>query len=77
MDELSLEEAPYRLGRALRLLRERKGLTQEEAMSQLNISQAFLSQIETGDRQPSFYLLCKMARLYEVTLATLFKKANL
>lgn len=77
MDNATLERATDKLGHALRLARERRGLIQEEVATHLEISQAFLSQIESGKRQPTFGLLCKMSKLYEVSLTQIMNNANL
>ena len=57
-------------------LREKRGLTQQQAASQLLISQNYLSLIETGNRQTDLKLstLKSFAKLYKVPLAKLIEE---
>lgn len=52
----------------LKILRNAKSLTQQDAAKALKIRQYNLSDYETGRATPSIELLIKMADLYEVTL---------
>lgn len=60
------------IGEFLKLAREIKGLTLREAEAKTNISNAYISQVETGSiKEPSFknvYLLCE---LYGIKIETL------
>lgn len=55
----------------LRELRQRNGLTLEEAARRLQLSPAHLSRLETGQRQPSLPLLLTLSRGYGTTVSDL------
>jgi transcriptional regulator with XRE-family HTH domain len=55
------------LGERIRELRETKDLSLRELAKKLDISAAFLSDIELGRRYPSDGVLVKMARILDVT----------
>lgn len=57
----------------LRLAIGRKGipLRQQELADLAKISQAYLSQIEAGQRRPSVYMVLKLAAAFEMTPAKL------
>lgn len=73
---MELVETRNRIGFALRQRREQLSLTQEEVVEELDITQAYLSQLENGERNPSLQLLCQAAQLYDISLATLFRNAE-
>lgn len=50
----------------LKQARLRRGHTQQEAASRLGVTQAYLSMLEKGERQPSFELARRLMREYEV-----------
>lgn len=58
-------------------LREAKGLTLREVEQQTNISNAYLSQLETGKvKQPSPGNLYKLAQLYDVPYESLMERVG-
>ena len=59
------------LHRALRLLRTYHQLTQVELAKRLNISNSFLSEIESGDKSPSLNLLEKYAELFKMPVSSI------
>ncbi|MCI0571784.1 MAG: helix-turn-helix domain-containing protein [Myxococcaceae bacterium] len=59
------------LGRAIRALREERGMTQEEFARASGISVSFASLLERGERSPSYDTLVQVAAALEVTLAQL------
>lgn len=61
------------LGRNVRLLREKKKLTQEALGEASELHTSYISDIERGVRNPSFLILLKLARGLEVSAADLFK----
>src|SRR5947207_2690385 len=64
------------LGRYLKRLREASGLSLREAEGEIGISNAFLSQLESGKvKQPSPVMLYKLAKLYGVPYETLMELA--
>src|SRR5574341_2678341 len=70
------DERP-RLGSYLKSLRESKGLSQRDVEEKSGISNAFLSQLESGKvKQPSPIVLYKLAELYAVPYAVLMERAG-
>jgi transcriptional regulator with XRE-family HTH domain len=59
------------LGRALRTLRKRVGLTQIQAAEQIGIRSTFVSQIERGQRGMRWHTLTAHLRAYHADLRTL------
>ncbi|MGW7003121.1 helix-turn-helix domain-containing protein [Streptomyces sp. NPDC054933] len=59
------------LGARLRDLRRRSGLTLEAAASRVGLSPAYLSRLETEQRQPSLPVLLGLSRVYGTTVAEL------
>ncbi|OKH20251.1 hypothetical protein NIES593_19270 [Hydrococcus rivularis NIES-593] len=64
-----------KLGRRLRALRNERGWTLEELARRTGISEAYLSRLESGDRQPSLAVLLNLAQTYGLTLPLLFEPA--
>jgi transcriptional regulator with XRE-family HTH domain len=65
------------LGIYLRSLRETRGLTLRQVEAACGISNAFLSQLESGKvKQPSPSVLYKLAELYGVSYEALMEKAG-
>jgi transcriptional regulator with XRE-family HTH domain len=67
---------PKRLGRKLKLIRTRLGLTQSELIKALKVKSepcrpSSISLFETGNREPSLLVLLAYARLAGVTIDTL------
>lgn len=61
----------------LRATRERLGMKQNEAATKIGIKNNTLSSYESGDRQPDYNTLIKIADLYEVSTEYLLRgKAN-
>ena len=64
-------------GSYFKALREAKSLTLREVEKQTGISNAYLSQLETGKvKQPSPLNLHKLAQLYEVPYETLMERVG-
>ncbi len=64
-------------GSYFKALREAKSLTLREVEKQTGISNAYLSQLETGKvKQPSPFNLHKLAQLYDVPYETLMEKVG-
>jgi transcriptional regulator with XRE-family HTH domain len=59
------------LGRALRMLRRRVGLSQAQAGEAVGVGNKHLSAVETGHRGISWPTLCALLRAYGATLADL------
>lgn len=72
-----MNEASKNLGRFLREARQRKQLTLRAVESATAISNAYLSQLESGRiRQPSPTLLHKLSELYGVSYADAMRHAG-
>ena len=68
---------PNQLGSFLGALRRRKGLSLRAVEAETGISNAYLSQLETGKiREPSPAHLHKLSTVYGVSYATLFEHAG-
>lgn len=72
----SYRARPKKLGKKLRLIRMRLGLTQEEMVSRLAVKDeplysASISQYETGKREPPLLVLLRYARLASVPMDSL------
>lgn len=61
-----------KLGSNIRVLRQRKGLTQEQVSACLGVSYQAVSKWETGANTPDISLLPALANLFNVTIDTLF-----
>lgn len=56
------------LGRRVRMLRNLRGLTQEELGERAQLTGKFLGQIERGNANPSLELLARLARALQIEL---------
>ena len=65
------------LGTRLRSLRTQRGWTLGDLAQRANLSEAYLSRIESGDRQPSLAVLFDLARTYHISMASLFEEESL
>ncbi len=60
-------------GTRLRALRQQRGLTLTELAGQSGLSKAFLSRLESGDRQASVSAALTLCKIFQVSLASLFE----
>ncbi len=60
-----------RLGSRVRTLRRKRGWTQVEMAEALGIDRSYLSEIETGKKDPSLTILKTLADGFELTLSQL------
>ncbi len=60
-------------GARLRELRQQRGLTLQELAARSGLSKAFLSRLESGDRQASISAALMLCRIFRVSLASLFE----
>jgi transcriptional regulator with XRE-family HTH domain len=65
-----------RCGDRIALLREKRGMTQEELSGKLGISRAALSHYETNRREPDIDTLNKIANFFGVSLDYLLGRTN-
>jgi transcriptional regulator with XRE-family HTH domain len=54
------------LGPVLKQLRQRRGLTQMEVVKKAKVSQTYISQLESGAKEPSLTMLRKLGKIYKV-----------
>jgi transcriptional regulator with XRE-family HTH domain len=60
-------------GARLRQLRLQRGLTLKELAAQSGLSRAFLSRLESGDRQASISAVLTLSKIFNVSLTSLFE----
>jgi transcriptional regulator with XRE-family HTH domain len=66
--------SPRRLATVIKKLREAQGLTQEQLAKKAGLSQAYLSQLEAGDKKhPSLPALKRLARALGVPVGELLE----
>jgi transcriptional regulator with XRE-family HTH domain len=63
------------IGARLRRLREESGWRLEDLSQRTGLSKAYLSRLESGERQPSLSALFNVARAYGVSFSSLFEPA--
>src|SRR5277367_6701576 len=66
-----LEQVLSTLGIQLKTLRNRHGWTLEQLSSRSDLSEPYLSRLESGTRQPSLAALLTLARVYGIPLTEL------
>jgi transcriptional regulator with XRE-family HTH domain len=64
------------LARRIRALRERRGLTQEDFAKACGISVSFASQLERGERSPSYDTLLQVASALALPLSELLREPD-
>ena len=57
------------IGARLRFLREQNGLTQVTIANMVNVERAYLSKIESGERNPSIDMLERIAGGFDMSLS--------
>lgn len=67
----SLEDLRPALGRRVRTLRERQGMTQEQLAEAAQLHWTYVSGIERGRRNPGLNTLARLARALSVPLSKL------
>src|SRR5580698_5727997 len=70
-DEIQCQLCSF--GARLRELRLKRGWTLEELACRSALSKAFLSRLESGGRQASIAAALTLARIFDVSLASLFE----
>jgi len=61
------------LGERVRLLRRRKGWSQERLAHESGLGRSFTGAIERGEKDIRIRTLCKLSSIFDVTLSTLLK----
>jgi transcriptional regulator with XRE-family HTH domain len=69
-------DVPKAFGSAVRRLRLKKGLSQEEFADRAEIDRTYASGIERGRRNPSLKAIGRIADGLEVSLAQLFREVE-
>jgi len=72
-EESAIQSQLSSFGARLRGLRLRRGWTLQEVACRSALSKAFLSRLESGDRQASIAAVLTLSRVFEVSLASLFE----
>lgn len=65
------QEVQRRFGKRMAQLRERAGITQERLSFSLGVDRTYISYIERGERNPSLYLLWRLAKVLGVRFSEL------
>jgi transcriptional regulator with XRE-family HTH domain len=60
-----------RIGKNVKKIREKKGITQEKLAFEANLNRAYIGYIERGERNPSTETLAKLAKALKVSLKDL------
>ena len=63
-----------RVGTRLRVLRQERGWRLEDLAERTGLSKAYLSRLESGERQPSLSTLFSIAQAYGVSFSSLFEE---
>jgi transcriptional regulator with XRE-family HTH domain len=63
-----------RLGRRIRLLREKRGWTQQQFADLTGIGRVHVSELENGKREAGLRMLEKLAATFGVTVSVLLKE---
>ena len=64
------------LGSRLHAMRESRDWTLEDLADRTDLSRAYLSRLEAGERQPSIAALCSIAKAFSVSVAALFEQPD-
>ena len=70
---LDIQRQLSSFGARLRELRLQKGLTLKDLAAQSGLSRAFLSRLESGDRQASISAALTLSKIFHISLASLFE----
>jgi transcriptional regulator with XRE-family HTH domain len=65
------------LGKAIRQLRQEKGISQEDLALSAEVDRSYVGRIERGDNNAAILTLLKLAKALGVSLARLMQKAKL
>ncbi len=65
------EQVQKRFGKKLAEIRTKNGVTQEKFAFDIGVDRTYVSYIERGERNPSLYVLWKMAKNLKVSLSEL------
>jgi transcriptional regulator with XRE-family HTH domain len=71
-----VDEAGSRLAHTLRGERQLRGWSQHELAERAGVSKAMISKVERGEASPTAAVLVRLSTAFELTLGTLFNKAE-
>lgn len=60
-----------KIGEALRLIRVLNNLTQKDLAQELGISDSYVSEVERGNREPSFTVVQKYAEFFKLPVSSI------
>jgi transcriptional regulator with XRE-family HTH domain len=69
-------EPAVAFGRALRRLRQERGLTQEQLGFEADLRRTFVSVLELGQQQPTLTTIIKLARVFNLQPSELLREAE-
>jgi transcriptional regulator with XRE-family HTH domain len=72
-EPVEIQQQLHSFGTRLRELRIQRGLTLRELATLSGLSKAFLSRLESGDRQASISAVLTLCKIFRVSLASLFE----
>ena len=64
---LSMTEIAKKFGKRIRMLREKKGLTQEALAFEADLHRAYVGQIERGEKTIGLENIEKLAKAFQIT----------
>lgn len=62
-----------KFGEKLKVLRQRHGLTMKQLGELLEVSDSYVSKMETGDKIPNVAMVLRVSKIFEVTTDVLIK----
>lgn len=62
-----------RFGEKLRTLRHQRGLTMRQLAEMLEVSDSYVSRMETGDKTPNVAMVLKISQIFNVSADVLIK----
>jgi transcriptional regulator with XRE-family HTH domain len=71
-----MRDVLVQLGKRIRALREERKISQEELADRADIHRNYISQIEGGKRNVSFYYVVKIARALQVSPSRLIDRIS-
>jgi transcriptional regulator with XRE-family HTH domain len=73
---MSIQEQIASFSESLHVLRQERGWTLDELAERSGLSKSYLSRLESGDRHVSIAAALSLARVFQVSLASLFEPAE-
>jgi len=70
-DQKEKEGVQAKFGKRLAQIRNDKGITQEKFSFEVGVDRTYISYIERGKRNPSLYMLWRMAKALKVSMSEL------